>query len=400
MSGTACLKSAFGVGLFIVALSAPLAGQATPTTPPPDPAAAAAQAAAPAPAPLPAAFSYKGFNFTGWLDTYYSSKFDSPGAEYTQLQAFNLTANKLSLSSATGSFSYDPAPVGFKFDIGYGRTYDSFYLSEPRKTDWARYVINAYASLKPAAWKGLQVDFGKFVTSAGAEVTESHLNWNYSRSLLFAYGPFYHFGVRAAAPITGTWSLGGSLTQGWNVIQDNNSGKTGGITSVNTIGKVILANTYYFGPENNNTSSGWRNFYDNATTINWNDRVSSYVNFDIGSNKSPDGYNNLFLGIASSTRVALTNRFAISPRFEWYNDRDGFMTGAAQQIKEFTITGEAKLNESFITRVEYRKDWSNQPYFVHDPTSDLRFKDQQLFMVSFMFVAKPGMFDFGKGKTK
>lgn len=32
------------------------------------------------------------------------------------------------------------------------------------------------------------MDFGKFYTSAGAELTETHLNWNYSRSLIYANG--------------------------------------------------------------------------------------------------------------------------------------------------------------------------------------------------------------------
>ena len=48
-------------------------------------------------------------------------------------------------------------------------------------------IIAAYVTLKPKQWKGVQIDVGKFVTSAGAEVIESNANWNYSRSLLFAW---------------------------------------------------------------------------------------------------------------------------------------------------------------------------------------------------------------------
>ena len=37
------------------------------------------------------------------------------------------------------------------------------------------------------------MDFGKFVTSAGAEVIEAKDNWNYSRSLLFVNAiPYLH----------------------------------------------------------------------------------------------------------------------------------------------------------------------------------------------------------------
>jgi len=42
---------------------------------------------------------------------------------------------------------------------------------------------------------------GKFVTLAGAEVINSTLDTNYSRSILFGYAiPFSHTGARSAMP--------------------------------------------------------------------------------------------------------------------------------------------------------------------------------------------------------
>ena len=43
----------------------------------------------------------------------------------------------------------------------------------------------------------LTLDFGKFTTTAGAEVIEANKNWLYSRSLLFNAIPLLHTGVRA-----------------------------------------------------------------------------------------------------------------------------------------------------------------------------------------------------------
>ena len=61
----------------------------------------------------------------------------------------------------------------------------------------------------------------------GAEPTETANNWNYSRSLLFAWAaPYYHVGVRATLPVTDTVSVSGFLVNGWNNAQDNNRGKT------------------------------------------------------------------------------------------------------------------------------------------------------------------------------
>ena len=59
-----------------------------------------------------------------------------------------------------------------------------------------------------------------------------------------------------------------------------------------------------------------------------------------------------------------TPRFALIPRVEWFDDPDGFMTGAGQTLKEGTITGEFKLANGFLSRVEYRRDVSNIASFA------------------------------------
>jgi hypothetical protein len=371
--------------LFCLGLSAQT--PATPAAPP-----------APDPAPAPAtAWTYKGFSASGYVDGYYSQNYNDPSSRVSQLQALNTTSDKMSLNSATGSIAYDANPIGFKVDFGWGRTYDAFYISEPKHTDWSRHLLNAYVTLKPAAWKGLQLDFGKFVTSAGAEVTESHLNWNYSRSLLFAFGPFYHVGLRATAPIRPNWTVGGHAITGWNVTRDNNSGKSFGITSVNTFSKVVIANNYYAGPENSNNNNGWRNFYDLAVTMTPASRISTYVNLDIGKNNYVNGGSGSFWGIATAARFAVNRHLSFAPRLEYYSDTDGFWTGTPQAFKEFTGTVEWKFNESFISKAEYRKDWSDQPYFQVGQTPAMS-KHQNLFIVSMIMVMKPGMFNFGGGK--
>ena len=80
-------------------------------------------------------------------------------------------------------------------------------------------------SLKPPKAKGFELDFGKFVTSAGAEVIEAKDNWNYSRSLLFVNAiPYWHFGARTSLPVSKTETIGFQLVNGWNNITKNNGG--------------------------------------------------------------------------------------------------------------------------------------------------------------------------------
>ena len=42
---------------------------------------------------------------------------------------------------------------------------------------------------------------------------------------------------------------------------------------------------------------------------------------------------------------------------------NGYSTGVAQEVKEFTGTYEYKWVEGMLMRVEYRCDWSDQNFF-------------------------------------
>ena len=46
-----------------------------------------------------------------------------------------------------------------------------------------------------------------------------------------------------------------------------------------------------------------------------------------------------------------------------YNDIDGLITGTAQRLQEYTMTLEYKMAKGFLTRMEYRHDWSTANYF-------------------------------------
>ena len=72
----------------------------------------------------------------------------------------------------------------------------------------------------------LTVDFGKFVTTAGAEVIEANKNWLYSRSILFNVIPLVHTGVRAGLKVSDQLSLQASVVNGWNNDPDANAWKT------------------------------------------------------------------------------------------------------------------------------------------------------------------------------
>lgn len=360
-------------------------------TPPADskPADQTAQAPAPA-APAAPVWSIGPIDFSGLLDAYYSLNFNHPSNMFNTYRNFDEKANQFSLNMVKLTMSHDPDPVGFRVDFGYGRAFDTIHFTDQQNApEIFRYLEQAYVSVKPPKAKGFQLDFGEFVTSAGAEVIETNANWNYSRSILFAWAiPYYHFGLRATMPVGSHFTVGAQLVNGWNNIEDTNSGKTGGITAAITTKKFTWSHNYYVGPEKPGTNDGLRQLYDTTLLLTPSDKANFYINYDYGTEKLLDGSRVHWDGIAGAARFQLSKSWAVAPRIEWFNDAGGFETGTLQKLKEFTATVEYKAMEGILVRGEYRRDWSDQRVFDRG-TSPAAWKNQDTLLVGLVAFFGP-----------
>lgn len=350
----------------------PPAAQQTPAPPQTPPAAqtpAAGPSQTPAPPPPPTTFSSTavragGIDFSGYVDGYYSFNDNHPQSGFNELYNFDDKTNQADLNELRLTISHDPDPVGFRLDLGMGRAFEDMHTPTP-DPDFFRYVEQAYVSVKPKNWKGFEADFGDFVTSAGAEVIESKDNWNYSRSLLFALAvPYYHFGIRTSMPIGTSFNVGVQVVDGWNAIVDThgNNMQTVGITAAVTRKKYTWSNNYYVGPQYTANNNRTRNLYDTTLLLTPNDKVNAYLNYDYG-NQSLPGSSSHWTGFAGAVHFQLNSHIAITPRAEYYDDASGFTTGVIQKLHEVTVTGEYKLMDGLLSRVEYRRDGSNVPFF-------------------------------------
>jgi Putative beta-barrel porin-2, OmpL-like. bbp2 len=93
-------------------------------------------------------------------------------------------------------------------------------------------------------------------------------------------------------------------------------------------------------------------------------------------------------GIAAYAKIQANDWFAFSPRFEWYSDSDGFTTGTAQTLKDITLTSEQKINKSLITRLEYRRDFSDKDFFLKSSDRIVRAQSTLSFGLVYAFSSK------------
>jgi hypothetical protein len=57
---------------------------------------------------------------------------------------------------------------------------------------------------------------------------------------------------------------------------------------------------------------------------------------------------------------------SLAARSEYLSDRGGLFSGTTQALKEATATYECKFGDGFDGFLEFRRDWSNRPYFQTD----------------------------------
>jgi hypothetical protein len=319
-----------------------------------------------------------GIQFSGFVDAYYSLNFAHPtpvGTTTTSgnqpIRAFDIQADKFSLNMVELAFQKSPTdhtPVGFRLDLDFGPGADLIHSLEPGSS--FNNIEQAYVTYVAPVGKGLTIDFGQFVTWLGYEVIESQDNWNYSRSILFTWAiPFYHAGLRVTYPVTDTLSVAVMGVNGWNNTVSGNAGKDlgasitfSGIPKVNIVANGIWGSFI--------TDNDRRDVYDLIATISLTDKLSLAANADYGTDNGSGSFagQSSYYGVAGYLRYAFTDAVATAIRAEWFKDGDGASIGATvpghgQTLGEVTLTGEYKIANALLTRLEYRRDWSTQNYF-------------------------------------
>jgi hypothetical protein len=303
-----------------------------------------------------------GVTATGFVDTYYSINFAQPASRANKYRNFDVSESQFDLALAELVFQKTADPLGFRIDADFGTAND---LVQGGTTSTLGILQQAYLSAVVPVGEGLTLDAGKFVTHMGFEVIESKDNWNYSRSLLFAFAiPYYHVGLRAAYPVWDRVVLSGYVSNGWNSFSDNNGSKTVGASVVAApFEDVTVAAGWIGGVEQpDSVGSGARNVVDATVQYRPTDRLSLAVNGAFGSEDLPSGSVS-WHGGALYARYAFSGGTAAAVRLESYDDPDGHTTGVPQRIDEITLTVEQQVLSHLLLRAEYRHDRSSAHVF-------------------------------------
>lgn len=311
---------------------------------------------------------------------------------------FDEKANTILFDLAQLQFLKEPPTggVGFKLKLSAGETAKYIHSlglgiregENPNDTSVFD-LTEAYVSYVAPLGKGLRFDFGKMVTYFGAEVIEARDNPNYSRSFLFNYAiPFTHTGLKVSYPFSEAISASLHVCNGWDDTDDNNNGKSVGLSlGVTPMEQLSMSFNTMYGPEKTDNNHDERFLFDWVGTIKPVKDLAFILNFDYGTEQhsAPDGGTATWWGIAGIGKYDVNDWFSLALRYEYFDDKDGLRTGAAQKLQEVTFTPEFKITKAVLLRPEYRHDWSDQKVFPNGDNA-LTKKSQDTIALAIMYT--------------
>jgi len=251
-------------------------------------------------------------------------------------------------------------------------------VNEPTQVDIEQLYVQGFVGKGTPDGQGLDITFGKWVTTHGAEVIDAPGNMLYSRSLLFNYAiPFTHTGVRGNYTFNDQASAYVAVVRGWDNWNDSNDSATfmaGGTLSTKEeaapgVKRASLTVNVITGPEQKDNTRDYRTVADVTGTYHWTEKLTQIVNFDYGTEQHGAGASaSHWYGVAHYVNYTFSDQVSGTWRVEWFADPDGVRIGTAntnyyENTFGVTITPMPKhpVFKNLMVRPEVRWDFADEP---------------------------------------
>ncbi len=347
---------------------------------------------------------YDALTMSGYVQGSYGYNLNSPMSRANVGRAYDIHSNSFGLNSVLLQIA---KPVGddhygFTTKLRVGKDAEILNaLDATGATPAVRnlgstgnvYVEEAYLIYAVPALTKLSFSAGRFLTPIGFEVADTVYNPNYSEGLLFWFAePVGHTGIKTNYVFNDMVNATLGVVNGWDVTSDNNDGKSviwqiataplKGLTwsFQGTYGNELARSGVTLAAPNTDHSK--RLSLDTVAAYTLGKfTLAGQANWGQDTHTSATDATTHWSGAGVWASFAATSMFTESVRFEVLSDQNNANRFAAaafpdgttnQTVKEVTVTHKTMLTSALGTRLEFRHDWSNQPYFTRDDGTAVR----------------------------
>ncbi len=348
-----------------------------------------------------------GIQTSGLIDGYYLYQFTNPkGNSVLPNRFYDIRSDSPALALAELNVYMNPRPnsFGFKATLITGDSADLNHFGGVGVGADGSYTFSTAGTGGEGRFKNVQqlygtynfggtpagVDFGKFYTPFGYEVTESNGDYNYSRSLAYNFLPVYHTGFRIYTPVPGVSGLTATFyfvnalfnTSSAGVQDDNKQpAYIGQLNYADPKGRFTIVSELGLSKDKNGVDASGtivntKNVLnDNNFTYNFSSTVLAGLDYDYYRSEPNGGNKSTFNGYAVYFRQQFTPKAAYALRISGQSDTfENNATGGGNSPNarpyEFTATYDYKATTNFETKLEYRHDNANGRGIMVYPNGD------------------------------
>ncbi|MBP6048312.1 MAG: porin [Chitinophagales bacterium] len=319
------------------------------------------------------------FDLSGSVDVYVQTNFNGKQTNAVLNRAFATKANSFELGMVNITMKKKIKKVGFCADLGFGPRAET-----ANNTLYANSIIaikQLYVSYAPADW--VEFTLGNFSTFFGYELIEPQNNFNYSTSLAFQNGPFYHTGLKANFTIK-KWNILAGFFNDTDTKSDNDRNKYVGaqVGYTGDNGGVYLnfvggneSTTYMV---NDSTEAMVYKNYKNSYDLTGSIKLGKNKKGKLGVNVAYHQYRYKELKADKVTR----NKYFLTYLYGQYDIKDiasigarigylynpdaaaAYVAGPAKHFFDFTLTSQINVVGGLKFIPEYRIDFGSNNVFL------------------------------------
>jgi hypothetical protein len=286
---------------------------------------------------------------------------------------FIMNAARLTVQKAVAT---DKVDAGFQVDALFGQNAAVLQSAGLKLGDQGD-LPQAFVTLNLPTGGGNYVQFkgGKMWTLLDVELVDEVLNPNFSHGYQYIYlTNFTNTGLGVDAKFSAKVDAQFRLINGWDVVEDNNTGKSVmGRLGVTPSDRVALAFFGYYGPEQAGNVSNKRYGGEFVGTFKPASTTTIYAQLDVGGEQgiAAGGGDASWSGVGLWGVIDANPKLTLVLRGDYIDDQDGvrtsgvlgFPAAASRSLASGTATLNIKTWSHALVRPEIRVEHSNQADF-------------------------------------
>jgi hypothetical protein len=291
------------------------------------------------------------FSLGGFIDTYYTYDFNNPFDMNRAYTTQPLRHNEFNINLGFLDAKFTDENVRARLALHTGTYVDSNYAAEPQLL---KNIFEASGGFKIS--DNIWIDAGIFPAHIGFEGAISKDNWNYSRSLMADYSPYYEAGIKLSTTFNDKLSGQLLILNGWQNIRETNSSKAAGLQlQYKPLDNMSITYNNFLGSEVPDKDGLLLRFFNNfifqySILPQWD----AALIFDIGTQQKNIGGMSLWHTAALQSRYKITDKFTMAGRLEYYNDKDQIIVSTKTTNGFQVYSGSLNLDYNFSSNLLLR----------------------------------------------